>query len=153
MGKILTNCVFCLLIHQRKPGLLKSKTRSCYLSLVDSSSLVTSPGTVSVGDSECRCRSIYKWDFSSVGEQYQLLCDWGLSMLLALSVSLCPQSDSALGWYILSVNLRSCIIFIDGVFKVSVIFLNVSAMKAWWVFKKFCFTFRWCNMLHTYSFT
>lgn len=57
-------------------------------------------------------------------------CVTGASVLLALSVSLCPQSDSALGWYILAVNLRSCIIFIDGIFKVSVISVNVSVMKA-----------------------
>lgn len=57
-------------------------------------------------DSECRCPSIYKWDFHPAGEQYQLLCGWGLSAGF-VCICLSQGRDSSLGWCLLAVNFKS----------------------------------------------
>lgn len=97
--------------------------------------------------SECRYPSIYKWDFPPAGEQYQLLCGWGLS---AGFVCICVSQgrDSSLGWCLLAVDFKSLyIVFIDWILEVSVVISMIDVLQA---YKKVYFTFCRLNITHVW---
>lgn len=108
MEKIFTHCVSSLSVHQRKQGLLKSKTRSCCFMQLSTlketrriflllSEVVWSP-----------LQGRFLWvilnadvvEFTSVifAQKNNIsFCVTGVSLLLALPASVCPESDSSLG--------------------------------------------------------
>lgn len=88
--------VLCSCLHWRR----EEKPFSCW---VECSGHLCSPGWA---HSECRCRWIYKWDLHPAGEQYQLLCAWGLSAGF-VCICLSQGTDTSLGWCLLAVPFKS----------------------------------------------